>query len=244
MLSIAIIEDSPRDQSALEKHIRRYQQETRQEIQVQSFDRAETFLNNYRAVYDVIFMDIMLPGMNGMQAAEQLRKLDTEVALIFATDMRQYALGGYKVGALDYFVKPVEYYDVKLRLDRIAFMKETTLPSVVIHIPGTGAMALSTQDIFYIEVMDKELTYHTARGTFCSRSIGLKKLEEDLGPCGFCRCASSYLVNLKWCRELRETEVVVAGDVLRISRGMKANFVTRLSEQMMRTLAKTDMGRI
>ena len=206
MLFIAIIEDSPKDRGALEKHILRYQQETEQEIQIDVFDRAEEFLENYRAVYDVVFMDIMLPGMDGMTAAEKLRQLDSEVALIFATDMRQYALGGYKVGALDYFVKPVEYYDVKLRLDRIAMLKEASLPAILIHIPGTGDVALSSQDLYYIEVMDKNLTYHTAKGVFHGRSVGLKKLEEDLAPCGFCRCSGSFLVNLRWCRELLKEE--------------------------------------
>ena len=61
-------------------------------------------------------------------------------------------------------------------------------------------------------------------------------------PHGFCRCSSSYLVNLKWCRELRDAEVVVAGDALPLSRGMKSKFVTRLSEQMMRTYVKTGTG--
>ena len=239
MLSIAIVEDSPKDRNALERHIQRYQKETQQEIQLNSFDQAEIFLDRYRAVWDVVFMDIMLPGMDGMTAAGKLRKLDSEVALIFVTDMRQYALGGYKVGALDYFIKPVEYYDVKLRLDRISFMKEMRLPSVFIHMPGAGDLALSSQDIYYVEVMDKELTYHTTKGNFQSRSTGLRKLEESLEPHGFCRCSSSYLVNMKWCRELRDTEVVVAGDVLPLSRGMKTRFVTRLSDQLMRSFGDT-----
>ena len=234
MLHIAIIEDSPKDREELIGHIRRYQKEANQEIQIETFGRAEVFLENYKAVYDVIFMDIMLPGLNGMDAAQKLRKLDSEVALIFTTDLRQYALGGYKVGALDYFLKPVGYYDVKLRLERIAFLKASRLPAILIHLPGTGDLAVSSQDLYYVEVMNKELTYHTSKGVYKSRSVGLKKLEEDLEEHGFCRCSSSYLVNLRWCRELRDAEVNVAGDVLPVSRGMKQKFVTRLSEQMAR----------
>ena len=116
LLSIVIVEDRPLDRMALEKHVARYQAETHQDTRVDGFESGEYFLASYRPVYDVVFMDIMLPGENGMKTAEALRKMDSEVALIFVTDMRQYALQGYKVGALDYFIKPVEYYDVKITI--------------------------------------------------------------------------------------------------------------------------------
>jgi len=234
MLRVAIVEDSKQDMNILKEHLAHYSRDTSQAVKVEEFSQAETFLQNYRAVYDVVFMDIGLPFMDGMSAAEALRKVDTEVAIIFATDMQQYALRGYKVNALDYFVKPVKYYDVKLRLNRVTMLKEASLPTIVIHIPNSGDLAMSSRDIYYIDVMNKSLTYHTTRGNYTIRSVGLKELEKDLNECGFCRCSSSYLVNLDWCQALSDDAVIVAGDTLRISRGMRQKFVTELSKSFSR----------
>jgi len=235
MIRIAIVEDNKKDRSLLQEIFKRYESETGETVQVSAFDRAETFLYGYKPVYDVVFLDIMLPNMNGMEVAEQLRKYDSEVAIIFVTDMRQFAIQGYKVNALDYFIKPASYFDVKLRLDKVRLMKQLRLPSVVIHIPGQGDLAMSSDEVYYIEVMDKELTYHTRKGNFLARSVGLKKLEKELAASGFFRCSSSYLVNLKLCKELRGDEVIVGeGDILKISRGMKSQFVTKLSETFIR----------
>ena len=99
MFRAAIVEDSETDRRALQGHLDRYAKESDFALAVDAYDRAETFLGSYKPVYDVVFLDIMLPYMNGMDAAEQLRRLDDKVPLIFVTDMAQYALRGYKVGA-------------------------------------------------------------------------------------------------------------------------------------------------
>ena len=230
MLRVAIIEDSPTDRENLQKFLTRYESEKGTEIKADVFDRAETFLQGYKPVYDVIFMDICLPYMSGMDACVQLRKLDKEVAIIFTTDMIQYAIDGYKVDALDYFVKPVMYFDLKLRLDKLMLHNEVRQAPVLIHIPYEGDVVISASDVKFIEVMDKDLTYHTTNGDYTVRGNGLKKLEDDLKTANFCRCSSSYLINLKWCTRLKGDNVLVGNDWIKISRGMKKEFVTRLSE--------------
>jgi DNA-binding LytR/AlgR family response regulator len=233
MLNIAIVEDSPKDLSALKNILKRYEADTGIRIgTISEFDRGETFLQNYKPIYDIVFMDIMLPYMTGMDTAKALRKIDEEVSLIFVTDMKQFAIEGYRVNASDYFVKPASYFDVKLRLDKLQVKKENRLPTVVIHIPGEGDKVFTSQEVYYIEIMNKDLTYHTVRGNYSTRNVSLKKLEDKLAESGFCRCSSSFLVNLRHCKELRAEEVVVGRDTLKISRGMRSEFVTRLSESV------------
>lgn len=232
MISVAIIEDSIQDRERLVSSLERFEKETGTQVQIANYFTAEQLLTDYHAAFDVIFIDIGLPGMDGMTAAAELRKVDQRVSVIFVTDMAQYALKGYKVGALDYFVKPVSYYDVKLRMDYICMMKSLVPPAIVIHIPGQKDRVLNSDDVYYIEVRDKQLTYHTVRGEYETRSVGLKKLEEKLSGYGFCRCSGSYLVNLKWCRALMKNEVLVGPDLLPIGRTMRADFIQRLSESM------------
>lgn len=232
MFRAAIIEDQESDRRALESYLSRYAKESGMEIRADTFDRAEPFIGGYKPIYDVIFMDIMLPYMNGMEAAEQLRKLDENVPLIFVTDMAQYAVRGYRVGAMDYFLKPVSYYDLKLRMDKLRLSSTARSSPIVIHLPGEGDIVMTAQDIKYIEIMDKRVTYHTVKGDYEARGPGLKKIEDELASQGFCRCSSSYLVNLRWCREVSGDEVTVDRTRLKISRGMKKDFVTRLSDAL------------
>ncbi len=71
---------------------------------------------HYRADYDIVFMDIELPGINGMEAAHRLREIDQQVILIFVTNMAQFAVKGYEVDALDYIIKPAQYGPLSIKL--------------------------------------------------------------------------------------------------------------------------------
>ena len=225
----AIVEDSEKDREALLSGIRRYGQEHGLVIQTDVFLNAENFLESYRAVYDVVFMDIILPGITGMDAAARLRRLDAGVALIFVTDMRRYALQGYKVGAMDYFLKPVSYFDLKMRLDMIALSRKKSGDFLTVHVAREGDRRLPLDDIYYIEVMNRDLTYHTSDGQITERRA-LKTLEKELAGQGFHRCSASFLVNLKWCQGGAGDTVTVAGEELKISRGMRAEFLSHLKE--------------
>ena len=229
MLKVAIIEDMKEDADALKKNLRRYEAETGTAVEIDVFNNVQVFLLNYRPVYDVVFMDIVMPYMNGMKAAAELRKQDECVPLIFVTDMAKYAIEGYSVNAMDFFVKPITYYALKLRLDKIGMMHKHSAPSIPIHIPYKGTKIVVSDDVYYIEVMNKELTYHTRQGNYTVRSVGLKKLEAELKDAGFICCSSSYLINLKWCTGLEGDFVYVAGDKIKVSRRQKKELINALS---------------
>jgi DNA-binding LytR/AlgR family response regulator len=197
------------------------------------------FLDDFaKKDFNVVFMDIELPSMNGMKTAAEIRKTNTVLPIIFVTNAAKYALQGYSVGAMDYFLKPVGYYEMRLRLDQIRRNRAATLPVVSISIPGMKVQVLSSE-IYYVEIMDHELTWHTVKGDFTvSRGESLKNIEKRLSALGFCRCSSCYLVNLKYCTELRGDEAIVAGNALKVSRALKKNFVTALSE----TIHKSQTG--
>ena len=109
MVRIAIVEDEQEQADRLQSHIRRYGEEHQIGTQVTVCSNVITFLEQYKAEFDIVFMDIMMPMMNGMDAAHLLREKDDKVMLIFVTSMRQYALQGYDVAAADFIVKPVPY---------------------------------------------------------------------------------------------------------------------------------------
>ena len=118
LFRIAIVEDENKDSDLLENYIARYFSEEASEnrYQVTVFNNAGVFVEHYRADFDLILLDIQMPGMNGMDAAAALRKKDSSVLLVFVTNMAQYAVKGYDVNAAGFILKPVSYYDFLLRI--------------------------------------------------------------------------------------------------------------------------------
>lgn len=231
LFSVAVIEDNDGEAEILSAALLRYEKESGSQVKIVHFNSAEKFLSNYKPVYDVVFMDIELGGMSGMEAACGLRRYDENVKLIFVTNMAQYALDGYKVGAMDYFLKPIAYFDLKMRMERMRRELELSVPFVTVSIPG-GVKKMPVSAINYIEVRNHNLTYHTDSGDFEVRSESLKKLEKALEQHGFARCNASYLVNMSKCKEISGNTVSVADDDLQISRALYKEFTQKLLNKM------------
>ena len=118
MIRIALIEDESEAKDLFVANLDRYSKEHGIGFTVAHFCNAMTFLESYKPVYDIVFMDIRMPDMNGLDAAHRLRQLDPSVILIFLTNLSQYAVRGYEVNALDFIVKPISYYVLVLKLER------------------------------------------------------------------------------------------------------------------------------
>ena len=100
MIRIAIVEDDRHDREALKKCLNRYEKENQVKFSVTEFQDGEDIVTDYTASYDLIILDIEMAFLNGMKAAEKIRELDTNVIIIFITNMPQYAIQGYKCAGL------------------------------------------------------------------------------------------------------------------------------------------------
>ena len=118
MIRLALVEDDELYRSQLREYIDKYSAVSGEKFTVTEFSDGDEIALGYKAVYDIILMDIEMKFMDGMMAAEEIRKVDTEVIIIFITNSPQYAIKGYAVDALDYVLKPVSYYAFSQRLRR------------------------------------------------------------------------------------------------------------------------------
>ncbi len=228
MIRIAIVEDEMMYAQQLQKFLQQYEKEKEENFQITLFSDGDEIVHKYKSEYDIILMDVEMKFMDGMSAAEEIRKMDTEVVIIFITNMPQYAIRGYAVGALDYVLKPVSYFAFSQRLNRaIMRMKKRENKTIFIGIKG-GTIRLDAADIFYIESQGHTLNYHTSTGIY--EALGtMKELEAKLESLHFYRGNKGYLINLAHVDGVKDGYAVVKGETLLLSRSRKKEFMEELT---------------
>ena len=227
-MKVAVIDDSKEMLECVETYLRRYIKETKTIVSYGIFENVVSFVNSYASDYDVIFMDINMPTMNGIDAAKWLRKIDDKVCIVFLTNFSKYAINGYEVSAFDYILKPIVYEKFKMVLDKaLKHMERFGNVEYLIRSDG-NVVKLLTDDIYYIETEKHDLCFHTSRGVFRKRDA-LFNVEKELKEYGFYRITSSYLINLKYVYEVGKTSVNVNGESLPLSRLRKDDFMRVLN---------------
>lgn len=229
MIRIAVVEDEEIYVTMLQKYIEQFGQETKETFEVFCFHEAESFLQEYRPEYHIILMDIAMPGMNGLEAARKLRQIDKSVILIFVTNMARYAGKGYEVDAMDFIVKPVNYYDFKIKLKKAIDIMQLNQGTKLEVAVANGVHYIHTERLMYIEVMNHSLIYHMIDGELQTRG-SLNKVELQLTGHGFARCNSCYLVNLKYVIYVHNYQVRVGKDELKISKPKRKAFLQTLAD--------------
>lgn len=230
MLKIAIVENEREQTELLQGYVDRYAYENDVRCQVTLYENGLDFISEYLPGLDIVFMDIKMPLMDGMEAAEKLRKLDSDVALVFVTNMAQLAIRGYKVSAMDFIVKPVAYFDFALELDKARKLADRRANNGLWVMAAGTRRKIAFADIRYIEIAAHDICIHTEGEVITFRG-SLKNIEEKLPPDSFSRCNSCYIVNLNYVYEVREeTAVLEDGTELRISRPRKKQFLNSLTD--------------
>ena len=224
MIRIAIVEDAAFDRQVLRDCLREYGQETGTELQITEFTGGTAFLEQYQEDLDLIFMDIMMDGLDGLTTARKLRRRDDKVLLVFVTSMLQYAVQGYSVDAMDFIVKPVTYTGLKLCMDRVVRRLNETAPVRLRFTNREGTHSVDAAEICYIESLEHKIVVHTVQGEIQS-DMSLAAAEKMVKALPFFRCHVSYLVNLRYVDRVSGNDVWVNGDRLAISRYRRKDFL-------------------
>lgn len=231
MVRIALVEDDQGYADKLKEYLKRYEKESGQRLKVTYFADGEDIITGYSGDYDIILMDIEMEFLDGMTTAERIRQVDEEVVIIFITNMPQYVMKGYMVDALDYVLKPLSYFAFSQRIDRaLSRMKRRRRKFVTISVKG-GMKKLDLSLIYYIEVRDHDLIFHTADGDVSARG-SMKDVEESLVGQVFFRCNKCYLINMEHVESFQNSDVVVGGDIVQVSRARKKEFMDRLNDYL------------
>ena len=228
IIRIAMADDDEVFLKKIEKYVEKYQGEHGEEIETTLFSDAKELIEGYTPRFDIIILDIEMPGLNGMEAAEQIRQVDENVVLMFITNMIQYAIRGYSVGALDFVMKPVNYYTFSLKLTRAIGRIQKKDKEILLKLQDS-VKKVPVDTIRYVEIQNRMLYYYTSRGEYVVRGT-IKSALDMLAPYHFVKCNHWYIVNLKYVTEVRDNTAIVAGKELEISQRKKNTFLNALMD--------------
>lgn len=231
MIRIAIVDDEQQERDNLLCFFERLQKRLNEEIDVRPFTSGEQFLFEEDWNFDLICLDIDMNGRDGIETAREIRKKDAEVIIMFITNMAQMAICGYEVQALDFILKPVNYYSFEMKVhNAFDIINNRKSRNIIINTAGS-VVKISTNDLYYAEVEGHYLSYHTRDGVY-KQKVSLKELEDRLEGLSFKRCNNCYLVNLKYVDCVNKDELRIDGTWLKISRPRKREFLQSLANYM------------
>ena len=233
MLRIAICDDETTARDALRLRLEQVLFEGAEEIvyEFNSGKRAVRWLANHPGEIDLLFLDVEMDEMNGMEAAMEIRKFNSDIHLVFVTGYADYVYDGYKVGALDYVIKPAspeKLREVMTRVRDIALRQEEDFFSFQ---NIDGVFKINFRDIHYF-YSEKRLVYLVTAQKKYAFYDKLDRVEERVSDC-FVRIHQRYLVNPAFVDHISSAVVTIAGGELPISRGLKEEATKKLVRSMM-----------
>ena len=224
MVRIGILEDESACSEQLLAFLERYKAENPDfSYTTEIYTTGIALLTKFASQFDLLFLDIQLPDMTGIEVARRIREKDESVMILFTTNYSQYAIDGYSVRAFDYMLKPLSYQPFSSKLSRALRILSYIKDRVELHLKTKqGSKKIPADEVQYIEVFAHDLHFYTD-----SEEI---KIWGSLEKAHFARCNVSYLVNLRYVKEIQGSEVLVGKHRLPISRAKRKEFLAAFAQ--------------
>ena len=219
-MKIAICDDDSQELAHISSFIDTYRQEKKASLTYKTFQNAIELLSTVNnGDYDILLLDILMPGLTGMQAAHEIRAFDAEVKIVFLTSSPEFAVESYAVKAYNYILKPASKDKLFSILDALIAEEQRPLEGLTVKTQAGMARILFSK-LAFVEVMNKKLYFHLADGSVQETSASLAAFEHKLlSRSEFVKVHRSYIVNLWQVGEIRPKELIThAGNTVPISR--------------------------
>lgn len=234
MLRIGICDDESDARDALRIQLEKLMIEGSEEIvyEFSSGAGAVSWLGSHPGEIDLLFLDVEMKGLNGMEAARKIRTFDTQLIIVFVTGYADYVFDGYQVDALDYLIKPVTEEKLRRLLFRVRAKsaQEESRTFTLKNADGTWRIRLA--DILYFYSDKRRVILVSARGQYPFYAR-LDEIEKKLSP-DFVRIHQRYLVNPSHIDYLGSESVMIRDTELPCSRRYRETAPYKIARAMMR----------
>jgi len=155
--------------------------------------------------FDLVFLDINMPKVSGLELGYELKYINPDVSIIFQTAYEEHALKAFDIGAVAYLVKPYSVDQLKSALERIKVPKAEKEDTRLLSKYGDSYLLLKPEEIHYVKADLSEVMIRTGKG-FSYYGQKISDLYERLEPFGFVRIHRSYLININEIKEIETIE--------------------------------------
>ena len=177
------------------------------DLLVTSFQDGRELINSMNQTsYDLIILDIEMPGLDGLAVAREIRKICDKTAICFLTSHVEYSLKGYEVNAIRYLMKPVKQEQLSEVVNYL-LQKNATGKKIMVK-DEEDTLLLETETILYLEAQNQDIRIVTSTGEYL-KCYNIKDYEKELQECFFERCHRSYLVNLAHIRAITGKDILL-----------------------------------
>ncbi|WP_349391748.1 LytR/AlgR family response regulator transcription factor [Clostridium perfringens] len=228
MFSIALCEDNSLQREELKNNLSKVLDEIGVEYKLLTFETGEDLLREYPEKLDMLFLDIQMGELTGMDTARKVREYDDKVEIIFITALWDYIQKGYEVRAFRYLIKPVKFKELQ---EQVTACVENILYKRYTYITikdKNNVLKIRTEDILFLETFERKVIIHTNSQDYIVK-MSMNKLEKELTNKGFFRCHTSYIVNLIKIEEIKKDYLLINKFTLPVSKHRMKNLKLRLT---------------
>ena len=238
MMKVAVCDDEKHVCVTLISTIKKFFKEIGRQVWVADFRDGNSLLKT-RTHFDIIFLDIDMPELDGIETAKKIRKWDVNSKIIYVTNYSQHKGGAYKVHAFDYIEKPISEENIFAVLrEAVYYLDHASVKHKFAFTTDEGVLTLDLDEIYYFEYISRKVVIHTSQGKYTA-AYSLKELLEKFGKFNFSSPHKSFIVNLIHIKCIKGFDIFMENrDVLPLGQKRAAEFKRKFNDFLQSTFDK------